>query len=237
MAEDLYGLPLDEFTAARNQLARELAKSGDQSEAARVKTLRKPSAPAWLVNQLVRRRKKASRELLGAGDRLRAAQEKALDGGARGRAALEKAIAAERGAVESLVAEARKIADESGVRASDANLGRVQSTLHAVSLDDEVREAFEAGELVEDREATGVDALALMAAPARKRRGGTAKKDDPAVARKRLLEAEAEEKRINQELEASQRELNAAKERVKQLEGKLGRARKAAGRARGEGAS
>ena len=115
----------------------------------------------------MRRRKKASKDLLRAGERLRSAQEKALGGG--GRSALEKAVAAERKAVEGLVAEARKIGEESGVKVSDANLARVQSTLHAVSLDPEVRERFEAGDLVEDHEATGVDALALMAAPAAKR--------------------------------------------------------------------
>ena len=224
MAEDLYALPLDEFTAARNRLAKELGKDGDPDEAARVKALRKPSAAAWLVNQLVRRRKKAAKDLLRAGERLRSAQEKALGGGSR--SALEKTVAAEREAVEKLVAEARKIASESGSKASDASLARVQSTLHAVSLDAEVREAFEAGELVEDQEATGIDALALMAAPRGKRGGGTAKRDG-AAAKKRQREAEAEVRRAEEKLDAAKRELNAAKERVKQMEGRLARARKA----------
>ena len=226
MAEDLYGLQLDEFTAARNRLAKELAKSGETEEAARVKALRKPSAAAWLVNQLVRRRKKAAKDLLRSGERLRKAQEKALEGGARG--PLEKAMAAEREAVEELVAEARKVADESGVKASDANLTRVQSTLHAVSLDSDVRAIFEAGELTEDHEATGIDALALMATPSGKARGkGQKRKRDVAAAKKRQREAEADEKRAEEELAASRRELNAAQERVKQLEGRLARARKA----------
>ena len=231
MAEDLYALPLDEFTAARNRLAKELAKAGDKDGAARTKTLKKPSRPAWVVNQLVRREKKAAKELLRAGERLRKAQENALGGGSRG--PMEKAIAAEREAVRELVAEARKISNEEGVKVSDANLARIQSTLHAVSLDAEVREAFASGELVEDHEATGIDALALMAVAPKKGqgKGGGVKKDSAAAARKRLREAEAEEKRIEEELEAALRELNAAKERTKQLEGKLKRAQKATARA------
>ena len=224
MAKDLYALPLGEFTAARNRLARDLAKDGDADEAARVKALRKPSAPAWMVNQLVRRRKKAAKDLLRAGERLRNAQEKSLGGG--GRSQLEKAIAAEREAVGRLVAEARKISDEEGLKLSDANVARVQDTLHAVSLDPEVREAFESGELVTDHEATGVDTLALMA-PAPKKGGGGKAKRDGAAAKKRRRKAEADEKRAEEELAAAQRELNAARERVSQLEGRLARARKA----------
>jgi hypothetical protein len=232
VAEDLYALPLDEFTAARNRLARDLARDGEKDEAARIKALRKPSVPAWLVNRLTRQHKKESKALLRAGERLRRAQEKALGGG--GRAPLEKAIAAEREAVERLVAAARKIGDEGSRKASEANLARVQSTLHAVSLDEEVRAAFEAGELVEDHEATGIDALALMASAPKKggAHSGKLRKGDGAAARKRLREAEAEEKRVEGELEAAKRGLNAAGERVKQVEGKLARARKAVARAR-----
>jgi hypothetical protein len=231
VADDLYALPLSEFAAARNKLARDLARASDKEEAARVKALVKPTQPAWIVNQLVRRRRKASQKLLRVGERLLKAQEKALGGGGRG--ALEKAVAAEREAVEELVAEARKISDEGGAKVSDANLARVQSTLHAVSLDEDVRAAFEAGELVTDHEATGIDALALMAAPAQKKRGGVRAKKDGGAMRRRVRDAEAEVRRIEDELEAAKRDLKAAKERVKQLDGRLGMAQRAIARARG----
>lgn len=235
MAEDLYGLPLDEFTKARNTLARELTRGGEKDEAARVKALRKPSQPAWIVNQLTRRRKREAKALLRAGDRLRSAQEKTLGGG--GRAALEKAVAAERRAVEDLTEAAREVAAQGSVTASGANLARVADTLHAVSLDAEVRERFEAGDLTEDHAATGLEAMALMAPAPRKPRGagGKPKKDAGAAARKRLRKAEAEELRVEEELDAARRELNAAQERVRQLEGRLTRAQKAVARAR-EGA-
>ena len=43
----LYQLPLDEFTSARNALAK---RAG--SDAAGIRALTKPSVPAWAVNQL-----------------------------------------------------------------------------------------------------------------------------------------------------------------------------------------
>ena len=46
IAKRLYGLPLEEFTAARNDAAAELRKAGAKEDAEAVKALRKPSAPA-----------------------------------------------------------------------------------------------------------------------------------------------------------------------------------------------
>jgi hypothetical protein len=53
-AERLYGLPLDEFTAARDARARELRRDGEREKAAEVAALRKPVLAAWLVNMLAR---------------------------------------------------------------------------------------------------------------------------------------------------------------------------------------
>ena len=41
--DELYALPLDQFTAARNALAKRLKKEGDKEAAATVQTLKKPS--------------------------------------------------------------------------------------------------------------------------------------------------------------------------------------------------
>src|SRR5439155_7398313 len=49
--EALYGLPLDEFTRARDALAKERTRAGDKAAAADVKALRKPSLTAWALNQ------------------------------------------------------------------------------------------------------------------------------------------------------------------------------------------
>src|SRR5260221_13482651 len=57
----LYQLPLDEFTPARNALAK-----GAGGEAARVRALSKPPVAAWAVNQLYWRKTEVWNALLAA---------------------------------------------------------------------------------------------------------------------------------------------------------------------------
>src|SRR5919201_6293703 len=91
--DELYGLPLDEFTAARNELSKRLKREGDE-RAEDVRRLAKPTVAVWTINQLARREPLAVRRLLAAGAALRKAQERALGGG--GGAALGKAQREER---------------------------------------------------------------------------------------------------------------------------------------------
>lgn len=72
----LYGLPLDEFTPARDALAKELRREGQREGAEWVKGLHKPSAPAWVVNQLARTQAPEVKELQTAGQALREAHER-----------------------------------------------------------------------------------------------------------------------------------------------------------------
>jgi hypothetical protein len=72
-AEELYGLPPDEFMAARDALAK---AAGDREAARAIKALRKPSLAAWALNQLVRQQRPAVEELIALGDDLRQAQER-----------------------------------------------------------------------------------------------------------------------------------------------------------------
>src|SRR5688500_10521615 len=71
----LYGLPLEEFTKARNELAAELRSRGEREAADWVGALAKPTAAAWAVNQVMRTQRKDARALLAAGERLRKAHE------------------------------------------------------------------------------------------------------------------------------------------------------------------
>src|SRR5207248_2900099 len=106
--DDLYGLPLEDFTAARNALAARLKRDGEGEAAASVKALRKPSVPAAVLNQLARREPELVAALLDAGKQLRAAQQRALAGG-RGADELRRATAAEREAVRELAGAARRL--------------------------------------------------------------------------------------------------------------------------------
>ena len=54
VAEELYALPPEGFTAARNVTEKEAKAIGDKHLAGAIHQLRKPSIGAWLANQLVR---------------------------------------------------------------------------------------------------------------------------------------------------------------------------------------
>ena len=73
--ERLYGLPLDEFTAARGELASRLRQEGRRDEAAEVAGLRKPVVSAWVVNQLARRERDELQDLVDAAAGIRTGRE------------------------------------------------------------------------------------------------------------------------------------------------------------------
>ena len=72
----LYGLPLAEFTSARNALA----KSTGGPEGARIKRLEKPTVVPWSVNQVYWHDRPLWTRLMRAGQALRTAQIAALKG-------------------------------------------------------------------------------------------------------------------------------------------------------------
>ncbi|HEY7043628.1 MAG TPA: hypothetical protein VH419_08175 [Nocardioidaceae bacterium] len=72
VSRELYGLPLEEFTATRNARAKQLKADGDADAARRVQALKKPTLAAWLVNQLVRREPGQIGQLLDLGQQMRA---------------------------------------------------------------------------------------------------------------------------------------------------------------------
>ena len=147
--DDLYALPLEEFTMARNALAKRLAKDGDKSGAAEVKTLVKPAKTAWALNQLARRRPEVVSGLIEAGDRLRAAQQQALDGDAAG---LRDATRAEQ---EQVGAAADAALAVMGGRDDGAMAERLRRTLRAAATDPSVGAVLRAGRLTADVESSG----------------------------------------------------------------------------------
>ena len=68
IADDLYALPLADFTPARDALAKE--HKADKALAAAIKGLRKASVAAWVVNLLVRRDPDQVDQVLAVGEAL-----------------------------------------------------------------------------------------------------------------------------------------------------------------------
>jgi hypothetical protein len=216
--EELNGLfhgSLEEFTAARNELAKSLRSSGDAEAAAWVKGLQKPTRAAWLVDQLALRKPKEMGRLLEAGRELRAAQEEML-AGSTDRHKLRAAASAEQEAIDSLMRTAEGIGREHGVGAQI--LTRVEDTLRAASSDPEVADAIEEGRLVREQRASGIGLV------------GSATAKPPARGRKQDEREEAERHARQQQAKRrkeAERKLASAEKRVQRERAKLERAREA----------
>jgi hypothetical protein len=244
----LYGLPLEDFTRERDALARELRREKERDTAAVIAKLPKPTQAAWAANLLARERRDLVDELLAAGEALRGAQDAAVAG--KGAAELRDAGAAERAAVDALVAAAKDLRP-GGRKPTETTLDRLRTTLHAAAADDEVRAALDAGRLVADADATSAWGLLEMAAagaeeaaPTRGRsRRGAAERKPPArkstgrgAARRGTARGEAAERedaeRAAAEREAAEREAaeraaaeREAREQRQRLEAELREAR------------
>ena len=71
----LYQLPQDEFTAARNALAKEAGSEGTS-----IKQLVKPPLAAWAVNQLYWNRRGEYQSLIDAAERMRKTHKAVIEG-------------------------------------------------------------------------------------------------------------------------------------------------------------
>jgi hypothetical protein len=211
--DELYRGPLEDFTPARNELAKELRSGGKGQAADWVKGLQKPSRAAWLVNQLVARRADDVAELLDLGRELRAAQEEMLAGSAD-RSKLRETAQREQKKVDSLARAAEAIGREHGVGAQI--LTRVAETLQAAAGDPEVAEAIERGRVSREKRAASVGLIGT-AAPA------------PASGRKKGPERDAAERRAHQQQakrrQAAERKLASAEKRLERENKALERAR------------
>ena len=164
----LFGLPLDEFTKARNDLVRQLKGDGDPEGAATVQELQKPTVAAWTVNRLARTERARVGKLLDAGEALRAAQGRLL-GGEDASDALRDATVQEREAIRGLTHDAEQVLASAGRPATQTVLERVAATLRAAAVSDEGRQLLESGRLTAELEPTGFGGVAGAPATGRRR--------------------------------------------------------------------
>ena len=148
IADELYGLPLPEFTPARDAKAKEL-KGTDL--ATLVKALRKPSVAAWVVNLLVRRETEQVEQVLSVGAALREAQA-SMSGDA-----LRELTRQRRQLTAAVTTQARRTAREEGTKVTDAVADQVEATLTAAMVDEQCALAVRSGMLVAALSTTGLD--------------------------------------------------------------------------------
>jgi hypothetical protein len=172
----LYGLPLAEFTSARNALAKELKND-------EIRALPKPSQIAWAINQAARTDTMAVRRLFKAADALRAAQENSLAGKD---ADLAGAQQREREAVRALARSAVSALGRS------THLDRIERTLSAAALDLDARDLLQSGRLTEEIAPSGFGALAGIKLPPAPKRAAKPKRDEAKEQRRSQLKAAAQ---------------------------------------------
>jgi hypothetical protein len=215
VADELYEVPPEEFTALRKQRQDDARAAGDRTLAKEIGALPKPSQAAWAANLLVRAHRAEIESLVELGGLLREAQEnlagdqlKALD---RQRAQL----------LSALVRQAAALAREQRHRVSSSVEAQVEETLRAAMADPEAGEALLTGRLVSPMSYSGMGttgtrpALRLVSPPRADRAERTARpRGADAAERRRQREEEArrraEEARRAEE-ERHRRELEEAR--------------------------
>lgn len=217
--DELYALPLEEFTKARNDLSARLRKAHQTEAADEVRGLKKPNVVAWSANRLARTEPRLVRELIDTGSQLRKVQQDALAGKAP-QAAVAEAAARERETVRALVAAARS---ELGTRATPQLLDRLSQTLRAAAVDPQAARTLEAGRLTEDLQAVGFGPLEAVAS--RRRRTPDA---DRMAARERVKALRAEARRLASEAQQAEKAAaDAEREAVRLREEAAARRREA----------
>jgi hypothetical protein len=149
----LYQLPLDEFTAARNALAKESGAAG-----AEIRALQKPPLAAWAINQVYWRGRPAFHAFNASAAALRAAHTGVVSGK---RADLRAASKAHEEALEAVAKAALAILRDAGQPATDATKQAILTTLRALPASSDPP-----GRLTQVLQPTGFELLAgLPAAP------------------------------------------------------------------------
>ena len=151
VADELYGLPLAEFTPTRDARAREL-KGSDPELSRAVKALRKPSTAAWVANLLVRHESEQVGQVLAVGEALRQAQADLAGEELRGLTRQRRQLTA------AVTGRARAVAAEHGQRVTGSVADQVEATLTAAMVDEDCSRALRSGLLVAALASTGLEA-------------------------------------------------------------------------------
>ena len=157
--DHLLALPPQEFTAARNAAAKQLAADGRRAAAAEIKALARPPVAVWILNRLAREQADVVEAFLDAADGLREAYRSGGD--------IRAATGPQRDAEARAAAAAIALARAQGANVSETVSRGVHQTLSAAAADEQVAGALRAGRLLGEPEAPSIDQLlaSIPAAP------------------------------------------------------------------------
>ena len=183
--DELFKLPLPEFIAARDSLAKRLKQNGRSDDAALVKSLAKPSVSAWTVNQLYWNHRAEFEELLAAGQRFHKAQTSGLAGKV---ANMRGSLEARRSALAELSDLAASLLSDAGHNPSLDMIRRVTTTLEAISAYASASDGPTLGRLSQDVDPPGFESLTSFVAGPQKSAATASKQKTPSAREVRQLE-------------------------------------------------
>lgn len=224
MADELYGVPPDEFIERRKARQDDAKAEGDKALAKGVGGLPKPSAAAWACNLLVREHREELENLVELGGLLREAQENLAGDQLRALDVQRRQL------VTALTRQARGLAAGAGHAISTAVATQVEETLRAAMADPDAGRALLTGRLTSPMSYSGLgttvskpDLRLVHPAPKADRPAARpAKQSPPRAARKPAAESAADRRAREQEErrkaaeEKRQRELAAARTAVEE---------------------
>lgn len=219
----LYQLPLAAFTEARNSLAVRL-RPQDREAAARVRSLPRPPASAWAVNQVFWTARREFDALIDAGDLLRA-----LHAAGATASELRDAMRERRLALSAALRKAEAALEGHGHAVGAAIQQRVAASFEALAFYGSARPAeIRPGRFTQDLSPPGFDALAALPTPAPRApraagqalpvdaRGGDGRAEEAERARAELAQLENEVSVRRRQAETAR---NVAEEAARRVEG------------------
>ncbi|MBP8534768.1 hypothetical protein [Streptomyces sp. MK37H] len=218
VADELYALPPADFTAARDERAKDARTAGDRKLAERIRRLRRPTKAAWASNLLVRRQPDEAEQVLRLGEALRQAHQD-LDGGQ-----LRKLATQQRQVIAALAREARDLTTRAGQPIGEGAQREVEETLRAALADPDAGQQWVRGRLTKPLTAPTGFALvagATRSAPPTSRRGervSGGRVADLDAARSRRRERQEQEQRREQQEQERRREQEERERRRAQQE-------------------
>jgi hypothetical protein len=209
--DELYAADLDAFVSERLRLAKALRDAGYAQEAQAFAKLRKPTVPAWVLNQLSRRNRRDIDLLLDAGHRLREAQAGVLTGSEKDE--FERARKTETDALRTLNREAERLLEAERGSASASVLNQVGEALRAAAISESGRETLARGLFTEPMRSEGFDVISQLAGAsgARPRRKAPARRNELREANETLKAARA----ALRQAEQASRDAERAAERLR----------------------
>jgi hypothetical protein len=228
LISELYALPLEDFTRARNARAAALKAADRPADALAIRELRRPPVTLWAINRLAQADAERLAAFIASVDEIRRTQ-------LRDPRAASEAVQRQRAALDALVSRAAALLAEQGQHATAAAQRRIADTLLGAAVDRERAEALTAGRLTEELPAPGFEVLTGTAAGRHLRLVSNQKEEKPAPAprggateREAKSEPGARHRAEERQASAAQEREHRAAERQAQAVQKLERRRREA---------